>query len=70
LKDQIKTCIQCNGKFIVTAREQQRLISKGFDIPKRCHECRRKKTKALNDHDNSNLRDKRKWEREKDDFFS
>lgn len=39
------TCIQCEKPFIFTATEQERFASHGFDTPKRCPDCRRKKSK-------------------------
>ena len=38
-------CTQCGYPFIFTVSEQQRLNSLGFDAPKRCGECRKKKIK-------------------------
>lgn len=38
-------CTQCGNLFIFTVPEQQRFNSLGFDTPKRCTECRKKKIK-------------------------
>ena len=38
-------CTQCGNPFVFTVAEQQRFNSLGFDAPKRCGECRRKKIK-------------------------
>jgi Probable zinc-ribbon domain len=38
-------CNQCGNPFVFTVSEQQRITSLGFDAPKRCGECRRKKIK-------------------------
>ena len=35
MKDQVRTCIQCESEFVVTVSEQERLLSKGFDFLKR-----------------------------------
>lgn len=70
IKDQNRICIQCESEFIVTAVEKERLLSKGFGIPKRCHVCRKNKMKSPKDSDNRGQRDKRKHEKSKDDFFS
>lgn len=70
MRDQIKICIQCGSEFIVTAAEYERLISKGFDVPKRCHECRKKKSKGTKEEGGRNLREKRKNEKSREDFFS
>lgn len=69
MKDQIRTCIQCESEFVVTAAEQERLISKGFDIPKRCHSCRKNKMKSPKDTENRGQRDKRKHDKSRDDFY-
>ena len=58
MKDQIRTCIQCESEFTVTAAEKERLLSKGFDIPKRCHVCRKNKMKSPKGSDNRGQRDK------------
>lgn len=38
-------CAQCGNSFIFTAAEQRRFSALGFDLPKRCAECRKKKIK-------------------------
>ena len=69
MKDQVRTCIQCESEFIVTASEQERLRSKGFDIPKRCHACRKNKMKSQKESDNRDQRGKRKHDKSMDDFW-
>ena len=68
MKDQIRTCIQCESDFVVTAAEQERLLSKGFDIPKRCLFCRKNKMKSPKDSESRGLRDKKKYDRTRDDY--
>ena len=70
MKDQVRTCIQCESEFVVTVSEQERLLSKGFDIPKRCLVCRKNKMKSPKEADNRGQRDKRKHEKSDDDYFS
>jgi hypothetical protein len=71
MKDQARKCIQCESEFMVTASEQERLQSKGFDIPKRCPACRKNKMKSPKETDNNRgQREKRKHEKSRDDFFS
>ncbi len=70
MKDQIRRCIQCDSEFIVTVGEQEKLQSRGFDIPKRCNACRKNKMKSPKENDSRGYRDKRKHDREKEDFFS
>jgi len=69
MKDQIRICIQCESEFIVTAAEKERLLSKGFDIPKRCHTCRKNKMKAPKETDTRSQRDKRRHDKLNDDFY-
>jgi hypothetical protein len=38
-------CNQCGNPFTFTVPEQRRFNSLGFDAPKRCAECRKKKIK-------------------------
>lgn len=37
------TCKDCGRDFIITADEQKRFKSLGFELPKRCCECRKKR---------------------------
>ena len=45
VKDKSITCIQCENSFFLTAADQERLFERGFGIPKRCPDCRKKKAK-------------------------
>ncbi|NQT56285.1 MAG: zinc-ribbon domain containing protein [Desulfobacteraceae bacterium] len=47
IRDRVITCIQCENTFLLTVAGQERLLAKGFDLPKRCSECRKKKGKKL-----------------------
>jgi len=47
MKEKIITCIQCGRSFVFTVSEQEDFIKKGFDKPKRCSPCRKKKSKAV-----------------------
>jgi hypothetical protein len=46
MKDETLICIQCNSAFPFSALDQARFIRLGFDRPKRCPACRKKKTKG------------------------
>lgn len=37
------TCKECGKIFIITSEERKRFKSLGFELPKRCHECRKKR---------------------------
>ena len=47
MKDKTITCIQCEIPFVLTAVEQERFFERGFGIPKRCPNCRKKKLKIM-----------------------
>jgi hypothetical protein len=56
------TCISCGCDFEFSTFEQKEFLSKGFDTPKRCPECRRKKVRS---GDVNSQRDKKKHYRMK-----
>lgn len=35
------TCERCGSKFVMPPAEQKFYISRGFAMPKKCHECRK-----------------------------
>ena len=45
MKEKALTCIQCGSPFTITGKDQEKLSSKGFGIPKRCPDCRKNKSK-------------------------
>lgn len=49
MKDISLICIQCGNQFSISFNEYERLFMRGFDIPKRCPDCR--KHKSHNAHD-------------------
>ncbi|MGD9022796.1 MAG: zinc-ribbon domain containing protein [Deltaproteobacteria bacterium] len=71
MKDKIITCIQCGTEFVITAAEQIRLAARGFDRPRRCPECRKKKEKGLqaNPRPKDKRNKKRGWQRGDEEFF-
>lgn len=38
-------CIQCGCEFELNSQQQDYFNSRGFDLPKRCPECRKRKSK-------------------------
>jgi hypothetical protein len=48
VKDMVLDCMQCGKSFVFSVAEQARCDAKGFDTPRRCPECRRKKEKTEN----------------------
>jgi hypothetical protein len=43
-------CIQCRRAFVFKRDEQERFIQRGFELPKRCSDCRKKKVKVPEEH--------------------
>lgn len=55
LRDETIQCIQCGKPFVFTATEQERFLNRGFDPPRRCYDCRKKKAKLGNSNDEDNV---------------
>jgi hypothetical protein len=65
-------CAQCEEPFSVTDAEIELLESRGFSLPRRCPECRRRKWKAVNNTGGNRVEDKKKRRRktsEPDDWW-
>lgn len=62
MQDQTIYCIQCDNPFTFTVAEQKRVNSQGFDAPKRCPECRRKKQKSGNSEGRRRKRNRKEVE--------
>ena len=61
MKTEVITCIQCEKPFNFSESERQFFESKGFDIPKRCPDCRKKKNKiGKSDGDVHKKKDKKR----------
>ena len=52
MKDKLLTCAQCGSEFYVTSKETEKLFSRGFNLPKRCPDCRRNKSKGIHEDNN------------------
>ncbi len=46
MKDKTIICVQCQSPFIFGVAEQERFLARGFDAPKRCPECRERKSRT------------------------
>ncbi|MFC1862752.1 zinc-ribbon domain containing protein [Thermodesulfobacteriota bacterium] len=57
MEDRMLICIQCGNEFSVSGQELEKLKTRRFAFPKRCSECRRKKSKNQNE-ENSKGRQK------------
>ena len=67
MKDKTLSCIQCDSIFTVTVDEQKRLLDRGFSLPRRCPECRRKKSKAHESDERWKNKGKRRELRRRED---
>ncbi len=47
IQNKVITCIQCDCDFDYTIEEQIYHQQRGFDEPKRCPECRKKKSRHV-----------------------
>ncbi|RJQ55692.1 MAG: hypothetical protein C4530_15785 [Desulfobacteraceae bacterium] len=57
---EIITCVQCGREFEFTEREQHLAEKMGFDSPRRCPDCRRKKNKIASEDDERKRRDRKR----------
>lgn len=60
MENMILTCIQCQEDFEFTVKEQEKLKKKGFDVPLRCHHCRKHKSQNLPPEENRRIRSKKR----------
>ena len=61
MMDRSMICAQCGNQFILTSHEQEKLLARGFGLPRRCAECRKHKSKnRQEDHGDWDFRRKRK----------
>lgn len=51
MEDKKIVCAQCNEIFTLTNEEMERILSRGFGLPKRCPDCRKKKNKMSKSFD-------------------
>ncbi|MBU0733038.1 MAG: zinc-ribbon domain-containing protein [Proteobacteria bacterium] len=51
MKDKILLCIQCEEPFVFSSEDQARFLTLGFASPRRCPECRKKKSKGIEHHE-------------------
>lgn len=69
MKDKIFTCIQCENTFLFSVDEQKRYLVCGFDAPKRCPGCRKKRFKVFEDPESfRNHKGKKRHRSRRNDF--
>jgi len=70
MENMVITCIQCQEDFEISAEEQEKLTKKGFDAPLRCPQCRKHKSRNLQNQEPRKFKDKKKHYRQKfDEYF-
>ena len=71
MEDKLLTCVQCGNQFILSAKEREKLMARGFDLPKRCLDCRKRKYRYFQEEDEEwgKKRKKRHTRRERDRIF-
>ena len=70
MKDRQMTCVQCGNQFALTSVELERLVARGFGLPRRCTDCRKRKSKNAHEvHDEWEYKKKRKPSRRERNFF-
>ena len=47
MKDKKLTCVQCQSEFLVTGEEREKMLARGFGMPRRCPNCRKHKAKII-----------------------
>jgi hypothetical protein len=70
MKDRTLTCIQCGNEFVFSAEEHGRFLAQGFNMPRRCPDCRKKKAKwvEINDDRQEKGKKKHRHSRRKEDY--
>jgi len=69
MKNMLITCIQCQEDFEFTVHEQEKFKQRGFDIPLRCPQCRKNKSRDREYEECKKPRDKKKQHRPKFDDY-
>jgi len=70
MSDKTISCIQCGTSFVFTAQEQARFMARGFNMPKRCPECRKNKSKWAGLDNGRKEAGKKRSSHRKEDFDS
>ena len=58
-------CIQCENDFVISQEELDFLQARGFDEPRRCPLCRKRKSRSSDQHNTGRRNDKKKHYRMK-----
>jgi DNA replicative helicase MCM subunit Mcm2 (Cdc46/Mcm family) len=69
MENKVITCIQCQEDFEFTVEEQEKLKRRGFDAPLRCPQCRKHKSRHLQQEENRKSKSKKRQYRTKFDEY-
>jgi len=69
MENLILACIQCQENFEFTIDEQEKFEQRGFDLPRRCPQCRKHKSRDIEHPEPRNPKNKKKHYRQKFDGF-
>jgi DNA replicative helicase MCM subunit Mcm2 (Cdc46/Mcm family) len=69
MENKVITCIQCQEDFEFTVEEQEKLKRRGFDAPLRCPQCRKHKSRHLQQEENRMSKSKKRQYRTKFDEY-
>ena len=69
MEDLILACIQCQENFEFTIDEQEKFEQRGFDMPLRCPQCRKHKSRDIEHQEHRKPKNKKKHYRQKFDAF-
>jgi len=47
MRDQKLNCVQCENEFLLTGEEREKILARGFGMPRRCPNCRKHKAKII-----------------------
>ena len=64
MKTRLITCVQCEKEFEFSIIDQKNFRERGFDPPKRCPSCRRKKSKLSELQQENKHNNKKKYHRQ------
>jgi len=66
MKSKYIECVQCREVFEFTPKEQERCHQMGFDEPRRCHQCRKHKSRDGESAGWKNAKGKKRQQRSRD----
>ena len=69
MENLILACIQCQENFELTHDEQEKFEKRGFDLPLRCPQCRRHKSRDVERQEPWKPKNRKKRFRQKFDEF-